>query len=157
MRPGGYLSAEADHAAMHPILDLLGKLARFGAVGLFCTALYGVILLGMGHLLDTPILANHVIAFLFALPVSYGLQRQLTFRIVDGPHGRHFFRFSVLSIITLAVSTATVAIVRGYGFGELAVLAIVALIIPTMSFLMMLFWVFIDPGATGPRQSRADR
>jgi putative flippase GtrA len=96
-----------------------------------------------------PTLANHVLSFSAAVPVSYLLQKKFTFRHT-GQHRYSLPRFIIANGAAFLASGLTVGLAKDlFGLREVAVIAIVLVIIPTVSFLMMAFWIFIEPNAPG--------
>jgi putative flippase GtrA len=133
---------------------MIARILRFGAVGSLCTFVYLGVVLTLARMTPLPPLANHVLAFGALVPVSYFLQKGFTFRYA-GPHRYSLPRFVVANSLAFLASTAGVAIAKQqFGLGEIGTIGIVVVIIPIMSFLTMMLWVFIDPNRDAPAPQR---
>jgi putative flippase GtrA len=120
------------------------QFGRFIAVGAAATATHvGVaIALVEGGAADFPV-AN-IVAFCVALAVSYIGNHGWTFAAV-GAHARRFPRFAVVAVVGLALNQLIVfltAIVAGWDYR--VALALVVLVVPSLSFIANRHWVFRD-------------
>jgi putative flippase GtrA len=143
------------------IREFAFKLLRFGVVGGSATLLYGIFVLALHAMLPLPPLAEHSAAYALAVPVSYLGQRTFTFRY-RGPEFRAMRRFLLTVVLAYVVSTVAVYLCGAilglpFYYGTVVTMGIV----PVISFLTMLLWVFIEPKEqdgidAGTRRTPAD-
>lgn len=130
---------------------MLGQLIRFGGVGGIATLAHVLVALVAGAVLGLQPQGANLAGFLASVLLSYFGHARFTFsRRASVPQ---FLRFAVLAILALAISSATVALgTTVLGLGLPAVMAAVALVVPTASYLAMRLWVFVDQDRpTGPQ------
>lgn len=121
--------------------DLLGQSMRFGVVGGAATAVHVLIaLLGSYLLALSPHLSN-LLGYACAFSVSFFGHVHFTFK-VQGPRGRHFVRFLVVSLCALATSGLVTELCISSGWSFLQAMGLVALIVPAASFLAAKTWAF---------------
>ena len=123
---------------------LVSKLVRFGSVGLLCNLLYSGLIILLLRFTNLIVQFSHIIAFISIVPISYYLQRSFTFRYA-GSDRQSLPRFAAASLSAWLVSTAAVVVAKDwYDLSNFAIIAIVIVIVPGMSFVAMLLWVFVD-------------
>jgi putative flippase GtrA len=128
---------------------MLGQLIRFGAVGAVATLAHVLAALMAERTLPVSAQGANLVGFATAVLVSYTGHTRVTF---DAPlrSGPQFGRFLVLSLLSLAASSLTVWVVTGpLGLGFAAAMAVVALIVPAVTYLAMRLWVFHSEGQKG--------
>jgi putative flippase GtrA len=120
----------------------IGKLLRYGGVGVIGTILYsGLTGLFVEVLYLPPIIAS-VGAFLFALPVVYWGHREISFRA--NAQGNHQVpRFVITMSAAFFVSSLSVFVVVNelnshYGFA----LLVTMILVPLVNFVVLDKWVF---------------
>jgi putative flippase GtrA len=120
----------------------LGRVLRFGTVGVVNTAIYYVLYLLLHHIL--PYLAAHMLAFATAMVGSYFLNCYFTFRI--RPTLKKFLLFPLSNVTNFTVtSVGLYVLVRVFGFNErFAPLVAAAVAIP-VTFIVAQF-VLVGPG-----------
>ncbi|MFN6925681.1 MAG: GtrA family protein [Tabrizicola sp.] len=119
------------------------QVIRFGVVGGAATLTHVLVAMAAEEVLSVPDQAANLSGFLVAVLVSYGGHARLTF---GAPlrSGRQFLRFLVQALAGLGASSLTVWAVTSAGFGFPIAMAAVAVVVPTVSYLAMRFWVFAD-------------
>lgn len=130
--------------------ELVGQLARFGAVGMGATAIH--VAVAGAYLLLSPPPASATCAnlsgFAAAFAVSFAGNALYVFRY-RGKVGPVFGRFLAVSLLTLAFSTAVSLVADRLGLSPLIALAAVVAGVPLISFLGHKFWVFRLRSAAG--------
>jgi len=120
------------------------QIRRFGVIGLLATAIHITVAYfaeRLGSL--SPQLAN-LSGFSAAFLVSYFGHMQYTFQ-PQGSSDRYFRRFLILSIISFLISSYLVfALTVELGVDFLWVLASVAVIVPSINFIVAKFWAFTE-------------
>ena len=123
----------------------LGQLGRFAIVGMAATLIHvAVALLTTYQFALSPLQAN-----LAGFIVSFQGHLRVTFQ-VKAPQQYHLYRFVVLSLASLAISSLITAVGTRNGGDMRQVMAFVALIVPAASFFVARLWVFAIPGVTVP-------
>lgn len=120
------------------------QIGRFGVIGGAASVTHVVVgLWTVTKLGISPLIAN-MLAFSLAVVVSYVGNHGWTFERI-GRHDRHFPRFLIVSLIGFALNQLIVyGTVNICGLDYILGLAIVVLVIPTLSFLMSRYWAFVD-------------
>lgn len=119
------------------------QLVRFGGIGFLTTFVHVAVALAASLAGLAPLAAN-AIGFLVAVSVSYLGHARVTFGRLPR-YGAEAGRFMATALLGYAVSSLTVWTVEmRLGLGMGAAMAVVALTVPTASFLAMRFWVFSD-------------
>lgn len=127
----------------------LGQCGRFAIVGMAATLTHvGIALLTTYLFVLSPLQAN-LAGFILAVGVSFQGHLRVTFR-VQNPQWRHLYRFIVLSVTSLAVSSLITAVCTRSGGDMRLAMALVALIVPASSFLAARLWVFAVLAVTAP-------
>jgi putative flippase GtrA len=120
----------------------LARAARFGFVGAISTCIYAAIasiLVGFVHLSPKP---ASVVAYLIAMPLNFLANRVISFRS-DGPLQRESLRFVVMHVSGMAVAYGSMSLATDYlGSNYMVGIAIAAVLVPALSFLVANFWVF---------------
>ncbi|WP_167850996.1 MULTISPECIES: GtrA family protein [Tabrizicola] len=121
---------------------MLAQLVRFGGVGALATLAHVMVALVVQAALSvTPQQAN-LAGFAAAIVLSYAGHARVTFG-APVKSGSQLVRFLVLSLLGLGASSLTVHVTTDLlGWGFLPALAAVAVVVPTLSYLAMRFWVF---------------
>jgi putative flippase GtrA len=89
----------------------LGRLARFGVVGVLNTAIYYGAYLGLRRLVEY--MVAHVIAFVTAMVCSYFLNCYITFR--TAPRWRTFLMFPLSTVASFVVTTVGLRVAVEFG------------------------------------------
>ncbi|WP_237272742.1 GtrA family protein [Sulfitobacter sp. M220] len=127
----------------------LGQLGRFAIVGLAATLTHvAVALLTTYQFALSPLQAN-LAGFIVAVALSFQGHLRVTFQ-VKAPQQYHLYRFVVLSLASLAISSLITAVGTRNGGDMRLVMAFVALIVPVASFFIARLWAFAIPGVTVP-------
>ncbi len=127
---------------MTPVPTQVARFAVIGGIATACHVAVAVILVEGPGL--APLWANFP-AFCAAVLVSYLGNHSWTFG-ARGEHLFHFPRFAVTALTGLALNQAIVyAMVEVAGADYRLALAIVVLVVPTLSFAMNRIWVFSGP------------
>jgi len=128
------------------------KLVRFALVGGSTTLLYAIFAIGIHEILGSPVLLGHAIAFLLAVPLSYLGQRRFTF-LYKGRQLLALKRFLVTSGFAFAVSTGAVYLSNEIlNWHYLVATGITVLVVPLVTFVTMLLWVFVEPDEAGEKE-----
>lgn len=122
---------------------LLGQITRFACVGVAATLTHvGVALAVAWVFVLSPLQANFL-GFCVAVLVSYWGHLRVTFRMAN-PQRRHLFRFSVLSLASLGVSSAITAAVTSFGASMTVAMGAVGVVVPVASFFAARLWAFSE-------------
>lgn len=118
------------------------QLLRFGGVGGLATGVHVLCALAARQGLALSEQQANLAGFVAAVLVSYVGHGRYTFG-VGLQSAPQFLRFVLLSLLGLATSSATVWAITGWlGFGFVAAMIVVAVVVPGMSFVAMRLWVF---------------
>lgn len=121
---------------------MLAQMLRFGGVGGVATVAHVLAALAAGLALQLSPQQANLAGFLTAVLVSYFGHANYTFQAGRGASGQ-FLRFAVVALAGYAASSLTVALVtQALGLPFAVAMALVAVIVPTASFLAMRVWVF---------------
>lgn len=124
---------------------LFGQLTRFACVGVAATLTHVLVALAVTWAFDLlPLLANFI-GFCVAVFVSFWGHLRVTFRVAN-PQRRHLFRFSILSLVSLAVSTAITAAMTAFGASMTMAMCAVGIVVPMASFVAARLWAFAATG-----------
>jgi putative flippase GtrA len=123
----------------------LGRVIRFGIVGVGATITYVAASLALTHLFTLSPVAASIVAQVISMPVSYFGHLLYSFR-VEADHRTYVARFLFTTAAAFAVNfaltwTATVL----FGWPQAGAVLLVSIAIPIASFLANRFWVFL-PG-----------
>lgn len=126
----------------------LGRVLRFGLVGVLGTLLYAGVAFGLERA-GLPVFSAHVLASAISLAASYVGQKIFTFN-VRGQHRKMGFRFAVATAGLVAVQSTIVFVLSRSDVPPQLVLLAGTLFYPPASFLIHTFWTFREPpGAAG--------
>ena len=135
----------------------LDQLARFAIVGVAATMTHVAVALLATYQFALPPLQANLAGFALAVGVSFQGHLRVTFR-VKNPQRYHLYRFLVLSVTTLAISSLITAIGTRNGADMRLVMVFVALIVPISSFFVARLWAFAIPASViTPRQSEVEK
>jgi putative flippase GtrA len=121
---------------------MLAQIVRFGGVGGLATLAHVTVALAAQRGLPVSVQQANFMGFLAAVMLSYFGHARFTFQTRVGSAGQ-VQRFALMSLLGLATSSSTVWLVEsalGLGFG--AAMAVVAVVVPAVTFIAMRFWVF---------------
>ena len=128
---------------------MVGQILRFGGVGIMATVVHVVVAMLMhGTVGLAPVPANFA-GFTGALLLSYLGHARYTFGVGPGDGGQ-FLRFLFVALVGLATSTGTVWVLDtrlGVDFG--VSMAVVAVLVPAVTYLALRFWVFAQASDAG--------
>lgn len=131
---------------MKPSLPIfLGKMLRFGLVGVLGTLLYAGLAFGLQHG-GIPVFWAHVFASAISLAASYAGQKVFTFG-VRGQHRAMGLRFAIATAGLVTVQSALVFALSRCGLPAHQVLLASTLYYPPASFLTHTFWTFRVPSS----------
>ena len=122
--------------------SLLLKFLRFCIIGSIASLAYAFFAISIYLWTGLPTIVSHVIGFSLAIPISYIGQKRFTFHYRSADTFA-LYRFLFISIVSFSTSTVAFYIINTvlelhYLFSVFATVCIV----PAVSFLVMLFWVF---------------
>ena len=120
---------------------LIGQITRFACVGVAATLTHVVVALAVTWAFGFPPLLANFIGFCVAVFVSFWGHLRVTFRVAN-PQRRHLFRFTILSLVSLAVSTAITAAMTALGASMTMAMFAVGVVVPLASFLAARLWAF---------------
>lgn len=124
--------------------ELLRGLIRFGLAGGVSTLTYFVLTVVMVHGLSFRPIHASVLAYCIALVVSWFLQSRYVFR--KNGDSKAIIRFIVLGLLGLIISVVVFLLGEDRFIGHAWILALfVSILIPVLNFLVMNFWVFVNP------------
>jgi putative flippase GtrA len=120
--------------------NVAGQFQRFVVSGLLVTGFHVLIAMGLIRLfaLSAP-LANGI-AFIAATVFSYFLNTMWSFS--RALQGRNLIRFICVSIIGCVVAVSVSAAAERHGLTYMLGIALVAIIVPPMTFLLHRFWTY---------------
>ncbi|MGH6946754.1 MAG: GtrA family protein [Kiloniellales bacterium] len=122
--------------------QMLAQMGRFAIVGGATTLVHVACAVALIELCKVTPLAANLVAFCVALTVSYIGNHSWTFRIV-GHHAIHFPRFVTIAAVGLLLNqTIMFGIVEVLDQSYRLALAIVVLVVPSVSFLANRTWAF---------------
>jgi putative flippase GtrA len=129
---------------------LLGKLGRFGSVGIASAMLYAGGMATAVDLLGWSVMAANIFGFLMAASCSYLGHHYFTYG-ADGDHRRYVPRFLVQAVATYLLSTGITFAVAQFGLHYSWGVLLVVGLIPAINFCVMQFWVFATGGDIRPQ------
>lgn len=116
---------------------------RYSLVGLFCVILNLAIQIGAIALLELHYAIANLLSFLILVPLSFVLQRRVTFRVDYSHWMTDFFRYLMQWLAVLCLNLALMAIfVDVAGLNSLAAILIVTGLLYLINFLGQRHWVF---------------
>ncbi len=120
------------------------QLRRFVVVGVAATATHVAMSVLSIELLGLGVQAGTFVAFSCALSLSYLLNRAWTYQ-ARGRHRRQLPRFAVVSFAGYGLNAAIMALVTNlFGLSYLFGIAVVVMVLPSLSFLSHRYWTFVD-------------
>lgn len=120
--------------------SLLKRTVRFGATGVFVTALHVVIAtLFIHYILHNPSIANGF-AFCIATVVSYLMHTKWSFS--SDLEGKNLLRFIAVSIVGLMLSLLIPFITKSMGFDYMVGTVAVVIALPITNFVLHNFWTY---------------
>jgi len=132
------------------IAALLGRLGRFGLVGVTSAFLYAAgVSVVVGVAGEAPLTGN-IVGFLLAAACSYLGHHYITWA-AGGDHQRYLPRFLAQAIATYLLSAGITWAVARLGWHYLIGVVLVIGLIPALNFLVLQFWVFTSRGDARPR------
>lgn len=113
---------------------------KFAAIGAANTLLHGLALGGLVDGLGWPVVLSHLVAFCMANFFSYLLNSYITFQTHISP--LLYARFFLASLLSLGLTLGLSALAQWYGLGHWQGFALMVLLVPGFSFVIMKFWTF---------------
>lgn len=134
-------------------LNELGRIIRFGVVGVAATLVYAVVsALANEVFVITPVLAS-IIGQTASMGVSYFGHSLFSFRVKTNHHS-YLWRFLIIAAVTFALNGAvTWLIANVLKLSPRVAIATVTVLIPIVNYICNRFWVFIPglvPASLGP-------
>lgn len=126
-----------------PVIAALKRLLRFALVGGAATLIYGMLSVLLARGFGLPAMSAHLLAYLLVIPLSFIGQNRITFGYT-GDHGKAFGRFVITSLFALTLSTCAVWGLQSRGYADLYGTLATMIIVPVISYLMLVFWVFVE-------------
>ncbi len=120
------------------------QLRRFVVVGVAATATHVAVTVLCIELFGLGVQAATFVAFSCALSLSYLLNRAWTYQ-ARGRHRRQLPRFALVSFAGYGLNAAIMALVTNlFGLSYLFGIAVVVMVLPSLSFLSHRYWTFVD-------------
>ena len=122
---------------------LLAKHAQllcFAVVGVLNTLVHGSILVMAVEFLALGVTLSHLLAFFIATVFSYFMNSRFTFAVP--PSWARYARFLAASLLALAMTLFLSWMADRQGLHYLAGFALIVVLVPMFSFLLMKFWTF---------------
>lgn len=142
----------AEPTQRHRALATLAQISRFAGVGVLATVVHISVALSAAHAFALTAMAANFAGFCTAFLVSLLGHARYTFR-VGRPNATHLRRFLMLSLLSLALSSAITALASQLGASLTQTMVCVAIIVPAVSFIGARFWAFTQqahlPDQTG--------
>lgn len=113
---------------------------KFAAIGVANTLLHGLVLGGLVDGLAWPVVPSHLAAFCAANIFSFILNSYFTFK--TQMTAQLYARFFLASLLSLALTLSLSALAQWYGLGHWHGFALIVLLVPVFSFVLMKFWTF---------------
>jgi putative flippase GtrA len=137
-----------------PGLFDLGRLVRFGSVGMASTLLYAALAWGLTLGARIGAAPASVIAYVIAGAASYLVHKRFTFRS-RAAHDREAPRFLCVSALGAGVALLAPVVLTGrLGFPPMIAIAFTCGAVPAVNYLMFDRLVFRDGSRAEPRQAR---
>lgn len=129
----------------------LFRLARFGVVGVFVTAIYVGTFFVLHWRFEVIEWAASLVAFALAVSCQYVAQTLFTFRATLRS-ARHVLRFAVTIAVGALISTGVTGVIGpGLGWPDTIAVAIVVVLVPISNFLLFRFWVYTESASHASR------
>jgi putative flippase GtrA len=123
----------------------LGRILRFGLVGLLSTGIYMLLFAGITRWLQ-PVPAS-VLAYLISMAINYLMQSRFTFR-QSATSRASAVRFTVMQLGCMATNSSLLWVATGpLGLPALPSQAVIILFVAGLSYLLSRFWVYSAPHA----------
>lgn len=116
------------------------QLLRFAAIGVLNTLVHGAILVAAVEYLALGVTPAHLVAFFTANVFSYCMNSRFTFAAPLS--WRRYGRFLAASLLALAMTLCLSWLADRQGLHYLAGFALIVVLVPMCSFLLMKFWIF---------------
>ncbi len=113
---------------------------KFGAIGVANTLLHGLVFGCFVDGLGISVVMSHLVAFCFANFLSYLLNSFVTFKAPITL--RLYARFFLASMLSLIMTLGLSALAQWCGLGHWQGFALIVLVIPIFSFVLMKCWAF---------------
>lgn len=125
---------------------MIRQLLRFSGVGAISTLAHVLVALLVQGAFHFPVQIANFSGFCVAVSLSYIGHALVTFK-TSGNHTIHLPRFIFVALAGLSASSAITYVIYNKLNGSFAVaMAIVAIIVPLMTFLGSKFWAFAETG-----------
>lgn len=118
------------------------QLIYFAGIGFCSTLIHGAVLMLGVERVFLPLTAAHFLAFCTANIFSYFLNSWLTFGAAISLS--RYIRFFAVSLLSLGMTLLIAWITEASGLHYLAGFALIVLLVPIFSFLVMRFWTFAE-------------
>lgn len=137
---------------------MFAQLLRFGGIGGLATLVHVAVAMIMRGSVEMTPLQSNLAGFVSALLFSYLGHARCTFR-VGLNSGTQILRFVFIALLGLAISSGTVRSAEALGFDFGIAMAVVAVLVPVVTYLALRLWVFEtvkqEDGANG-QEGRTD-
>lgn len=120
---------------------MVGRAIRFVGVGVLATLVHVSVAMAVEAGLGLAALGANLAGWMAAVTLSYFGHLHVTFGATPS-HGIQGPRFALTALGGLAISSGLVSLVTGLGGSFAAAMAVVAVGVPVMTYLMLSFWVF---------------
>ncbi|MDP6707557.1 MAG: GtrA family protein [Alphaproteobacteria bacterium] len=129
------------------------QVMRFGIIGVTSTTTHIVVVLAAVESGLLGPLAANLVGFFTSAAVSYLGNHKWTFELTGG-HLRHITRFIPTATIGLSASQSIVyVVVNLLGRDYRIALAVIVVVVPTITFLLNRFWAFRAHPASAPAEN----
>lgn len=116
------------------------QLICFAIIGFFSTLVHGAVLVVAVENFFFPVTASHLLAFCTANVFSYFMNSRLTF---GAPLSWvRYVRFFAASLLSLGMTLLIARLTENQGVHYLLGFALIVVLVPVLSFLVMRFWTF---------------
>jgi len=120
----------------------IGRIFRFGLIGLAATAVYAVVAAAGNEIFLVPAIAASIIGQAAATSVSYFGHSSFSFQVKTS-HRDFLWRFLVISALTFGLNIiVTWLIVDVAKLSPRIAIAVVTVLVPLVNYLCNRFWVF---------------
>ncbi len=116
------------------------QFVRFAVIGLFGTVLYVAVVTGLVEWAAAPPVLANAVAFCLNTTFSFSMNTWLNFSVPFTT--RNWLRFCAVSLLGVAITAAVAAVAEGFGLHYGYGIAMVAVAVPPLTFLLHRNWTY---------------
>jgi putative flippase GtrA len=151
------LQASEIRMQSHRVMIEGGRIFRFSLIGICATFVYILVSILANEILRITAVPASILAQLASFVVSYFGHSVYSFR-VKADHSVFLWRFALITSLTFVLATSATWLVADVGrLSPRVAIAVVAVLIPLVSYLCNRFWVFAPGLMSSSRRFEASR